>query len=125
MAAPTRIAIVRGLVPTTANEVAAVTRKRRRRLVVDEQQWNANLTIPEYLDVVRDFPHRALSLFAGARNIGIGFKNTDAGGNVHLFWLKLRDLTRLATTWERQLNNELQRHAIPPEKYPEYPAPQR
>ena len=119
------IAIVHGLIPTTNDEVAAVTRKRRRRLVVDEQQWNANITIPEYLDAVRDFPDGAFSLFDGARNIGIGLKNTDTEGNVHLSWLKLRDLTRLVTTWERQLNNALQRHAIPPEQYPEYPAPQQ
>lgn len=119
------IATVHGLVPTTDDEVAAVTRKRRRRLVVDELQWNVNITIPEYLDAVRDFPDDAFSLFAGARNVGIGFKNTDARGNVHLFWLKLRDLTRLATAWEHQLINALQRHAISPKQYKEYRALQQ
>jgi hypothetical protein len=119
------IRIVHGLIPTTDEEVAAVTRKHRRRLVVDEQQWNATITIPEYLDDVRDFPDGAFSLFDGARNIGIGLKNTDDRGKVHLFRLKLRDLTRLATTWERQLNNALQRHALPPEHDPEFPGPQQ
>jgi hypothetical protein len=119
------IAIVHGLVPTTDDELAAVTRKRRRRLVVDEKQWNANITIPEYLDAVRDFPDGAFSLFVGAHNIGIGFKHTDATGNVHLFWLRLRDITRLATAWEHQLITALQRHAIPPEQFKEHRALQQ
>jgi hypothetical protein len=120
-----RIGIVHGLDPTTDDEVAAVTRQRRRRLIVDEQQWNANITIPEYLDAVRNFPDGAFSLFAGERRIGIGFKNTDAGGNLHLLWLKQRDLIRLAKTWEHQLIDAVRRHAIAPERYPEYPALRR
>ena len=114
------ISIVHGLVPTTNEEIASITRKRRRRLVVDDQRWNDAVTIPEYLDAIRDFPDGAFSLFEGDRNIGIGFKNTDATGSIHLFWLKLRDLNRLTTTWEQQLKNALQQHAIPPEQHPKY-----
>jgi hypothetical protein len=40
------IGIVHGLVPTTDDEVAAVTRKHHRRLVVDEQRWSGTITIP-------------------------------------------------------------------------------
>lgn len=119
------IGIVHGLDPTSDDEVAAITRKRRKRLVVDEDQWHATLTIPEYLDEVRDFPDGAFSLFSGDRKIGIGFKKTDSQGEIQLFWLKLRDLTRLAANWQQQFIGALQRYAIPPERYGEYPALQR
>jgi hypothetical protein len=80
------------------------------------------VTVPEYLDAIRDFPDGAFSLFKSTRNIGIGFKNTDANGNVHLCWLRLRDLKLLTTDWERVLMAALRLHEIPPEQCREHPA---
>jgi hypothetical protein len=51
----------------------------------------------------------------------MGFKKTEAGGNVRLFWIKRRDLVRFGNDWQVKLANAITRLAIPPERYAEYP----
>jgi hypothetical protein len=41
--------------------------------------------VPEFLEDIYDFPDGNFSHFARGRQIGMGFKKTDAGGRVHLF----------------------------------------
>lgn len=92
------IGIVHGLEPTTDEQLAAVTTKRKRRLVANEERWQAAITVPEFLDDVYDFPDGAFSLFKGNNKIGIGFKNTDENGQTRLRWLKITDLNKLMKT---------------------------
>jgi len=116
------IGIVHGLDPTTDEQIAAVTRRRKKRLVLDEQQCQAAITVPDYLEDVYNFPDGAFSLFAGTRKIGIGMKSTDERGKTRLYWLRLRDLRRLATRWDQRLTQAVQQHAIPAADYQRYPA---
>ncbi|MGA2738551.1 MAG: hypothetical protein ABSG65_14035 [Bryobacteraceae bacterium] len=115
------IAIARGIDPVTYDDIAAVTRKRRRRLILDAQRYEQNLYVPEYLEEVFEFPDGNFSLYHRGRKIGIGFKKTDGRGGVHLFWIKLRDLTRFGNAWQAKVATAMSRFAIPPEKYVEYP----
>jgi hypothetical protein len=115
------IAIARGLDPVTDDEIAAVTRKQRGRLVVDEQRWAASMVVPEYLDGVFDFPDGIFSLVRRDRKFGIGFKNTDPFGNVRLLWISVRDMTRFADVWQPKVIEALVRHSIPRENYGDYP----
>ena len=77
--------------------------------------------MPEYLEDVYDFPDGNFSLFHRGRNIGIGFKTTDADGSVRLFWIKRRDLMRFGHHWQEKVINALQAAAIPQERYGDYP----
>ena len=115
------IGIARGIDPVSDADIAAVTRKRKRRLILDPQLWEQNIEVPEYLEEVYNFPDGNFSLFHRGRAIGIGFKTRDAKGNVRLFWIKRRDLLRFANAWGEKVNNILARLAILPETYPDYP----
>jgi hypothetical protein len=70
---------------------------------------------------VYDFPDGNFSLFARSRQIGIGFKKTDPGGRVHLFWIKRRDLMRFGNQWQAKLGRAFASIAIPREDYTQYP----
>jgi len=114
------IGIARGIDPVNDDEIAAVTRKHHRRLIVDEQRWKANVFVPEYLEEVWDFPDGMFSLFDRGRKIGIGFKKTESDGNVRLFWIKLRHLERFGIAWKTKVMDALFRSEIPPENYGDY-----
>ena len=96
------------------------TRKRKRRLTLDAGLYERNIFVPEYLEVY-DFPDGNFALLLRGRHIGIGFKQTDAGGHVRLYWIKRRDLMRFCNDWQQKIGNALARLAIPPESYAEYP----
>ena len=115
------IGIVHGLDPTTDKEFEAVTRRRKKRLIPDEQLFEATMIVPEILEEVYDFPDGAFSLVKGKKKIGIGFKMTDEFGKTRLQWLRLRDLQQLATKWEQQLSTLAEQHAIPPSDYRLHP----
>lgn len=116
------ISVVRGLDPVTKQEMAAVTRRKpgRKRIVVDEEKFQANLQIPEYLNEIWDFPDGAFSLFDGGRRIGIGIKATDRTGFARFYWFKLRDVSRFFKSCEGLFLATAIKYAIPPEKYEEY-----
>src|SRR5260370_41957942 len=88
------IGIARGIDPVSDDDIAAVTRKRKRRLTLDAELYEQNLFVPEFLEEVYEFPDGNFALFHRGRQIGIGFKKTYADGNVRLFWIKRRDLAR-------------------------------
>lgn len=113
------IGVVRGLDPATDEDIAAVTlrRSRRKRLVIDEERWRKNISIPEYLEEVWEFPDGAFSLFHRNRKIGIGIKATDRDGGKHLYWMKLRDLRRFSAAGQATFLDAVLRHAIPPESH--------
>jgi hypothetical protein len=111
------ITIVHGLHPTTDEQIAAVTTRRKKRLVADEEKFLAGIIVPEYLEDVYDFPDGAFSLFAGNTEIGIGFKRTDATGRNRLRWIKLRDLRQLFTANALRLLQAVHEHAIPTADY--------
>lgn len=115
------IGIVHGLDPTTNEEIEAVTRRRKKRLIPDEQLFQTTMTIPDFLEDVYKFPDGAFSLFKGKKKVGIGFKTTDEHGKTRLQWLRLKDLQQLATKWEQQLSTLAQQHAITPADYHRYP----
>jgi hypothetical protein len=115
------IGIARGIDPVNDEDIAAVTRKRRRRLKLDWQLYEQNVSVPEFLDEVYDFPDGNFALFHRSRKIGIGFKQTDGEGVVRLFWIKRRDLMRFSSAWQAKVAGTLRSLAIPPERYPEYP----
>jgi hypothetical protein len=115
------IGIARGIDPVSHADIAAVTRKRKRRLALDSELYQRNVFVPEYLEDVYDFPDGNFTLIHRGRNIGMGFKETDAKGNTSLFWIKRRDLAKFGNDWQEQVIGTLQRMAIPPDRYAEYP----
>jgi hypothetical protein len=115
------IGIARGIDPVSDKDIAAVTRKRKRRLTLDAELYQQNVFVPEFLEEVYDFPDGNFTLLHRGRPIGIGFKKTDADGHVRLFWIKRRDLLRFGNGWSAKVIDALRRIAIPPENYPAYP----
>ena len=114
------IGIARGIDPVSDEDIAAVTRKRKRKLTLDLGLYQQNVFVPEFLEEVYDFPDGNFVLFHCGRQIGIGFKKTDAEGHVRLFWIKRRDLMRFCHDWQEKVIDSLRRIAIPPEGYAEY-----
>lgn len=115
------IGIARGVDPINEQDLAAVTRKRKRRLVVDAQLYRQNIFIPEYLEEVYDFPDGNFALLRRGRHLGIGFKATDPAGNIHLSWMKRRDIVRFGNRWQPVIIDALRSAAIPAERYRDYP----
>jgi hypothetical protein len=111
------IGIARCIDPVSDDDVAAVTRKRKRRLTVDAELYKRNVFVPEFLEEVYDFPDGNFALFHRGRQIGVGFKKTYAGDDVRLFWIKLGDLKRFGNDWQEKIGGALARFAIPPERY--------
>ena len=112
---------IRGVDPVSDEDIAAVTRKRKRRLALDAQLYEQNLFSPECLEDVYEFPGGNFALFHRGRQIGIGFKQTYGDGDVRLFWIKRRDLMRFGHAWEETVISAFAAAAIPPERYREYP----
>jgi hypothetical protein len=107
-------------------DVAATTHKRKGRLAIDPQLYEANIFVPEFLEEVYDFPDGNFALFRRRRRVGIGFKTTVAGGgDVRLAWIKLTDLMRFGRSWEPKVMSTLASFAIPPERYADFPPLQR
>jgi len=115
------IGIARGIDPASDADIAAVTRKHKRRLTLEAGLYRQNVFVPEFLEEVYDFPDGNFALFHRGRQIGIGFKTTVAEGYVRLFWIKRRDLIRFGNNWQEKIGNALSRLAIPRETYAEYP----
>jgi hypothetical protein len=115
------IGIARSIDPVSDADIAAVTRKRKRKLALDAELYQQNVFVPEYLDEVYDFPDGNFALLHRGRPIGIGFKKTMPGGNVRLFWIKCRDLMRFGNQWQAKMAPMLQGAAIPREQHGEYP----
>jgi hypothetical protein len=115
------IGIARGIDPLDDQAFAAVTRKRKSRLVVVPQLYEQNVFVPEYLDEVYDFPDGNFALLRRGRHLGIGFKATDPAGNIQLSWMKRRDITRFGNRWQPKIIDALRSAAIPREQYPDYP----
>jgi hypothetical protein len=116
------IAIVRGLDPTSDADIAAITRRRpgRKRIVIDEDQLQANIIIPEYLDEIWNFPDGAFSLFRRGRKIGVGIKTTDQSGYAYLYWFKLHDVSKLCGEFQHRFVAVARKYAIPKERYKDY-----
>jgi hypothetical protein len=115
------IGVARGIEPVGDADVAAVTTKRKKKLLVDPQRYQNNICIPEFLEGIYDFPDGNFTLTHRNRGIGIGFKRTDAKGHVRLFWIKRRDLLPFGNNWQKRVIHALRRIAIPPEDYALYP----
>jgi hypothetical protein len=115
------IGIARGVNPVSDEDIAAVTRRRKRRLALDAELYEQNVVVPEYLDDVYDFPDGNFALFHRGRQIGIGFKQTYAKDDVRLFWIKLSDLIRLNNAWQEKAASAFAAAAIPRERYADYP----
>ena len=115
------IGIARGVNPVSDEDIAAVTRRRKRRLVLGRDLYEQNTFVPEYLDDVYEFPDGNFALFHRGRQIGIGFKQTCAKDDVRLFWIKLSDLIRLGNVWQEKAASAFAAAAIPPGRYAEYP----
>jgi hypothetical protein len=88
---------------------------------LDAQRYEQNVYVPEFLEEVYDFPDGNFSLLHRGRPIGIGFKKTEADGNILLFWIKRRDLMRFGHDWQQRVIDAFRRLAIPAERYPDYP----
>lgn len=97
------------------------TGKRRKRLVVDQELWEKNLWVPEYLDEVLDFADGNFALLKDGERIGIGFKKTEMGGRIRLYWIKVRDLERFFRRWGERMEAALLQVAVPRERYGEFP----
>jgi hypothetical protein len=116
------IGVVKGIDPITDEEIAAITRRvRRRRLVIDAEQLEKNAYAPEFLEELRTLPDGAFSLIDCNRNqgtkIGVGFKNTDPFGKVQLQWLRLRDVSRLFNSTKGKFIDIAQRYSMPASDY--------
>jgi hypothetical protein len=88
------IGIAYGIDPVSDADIAAVTRKRKRRLALDAELYRRNALVPKYLEDIYDFPDGNFSLYHRGRQIGIGFKKTMPDGDVRFYWIKRRDLMR-------------------------------
>jgi hypothetical protein len=110
------IGIARGIDPVSDADITAATRKRKRRMALDAKLYRQNVFFPRYLEDVYDFPDGNLTLVHRRRNVGIGFKQTDAAGDIRLFWIKRRDMVRYGNDWQKKLISALQRFPIPPER---------
>ncbi len=110
------IGIVRGLEPTTDEQIAAITTKRlgRKRLMLVEEKFKASIQRPEYLDDVWDFPDGPFSLFDQRGRVGVGFKTTDRFGLARLHWVKLRDFHRFSRAMMQRLCDAAGRYALRP-----------
>lgn len=114
------IGIVRGLEPVTDKDMTAITRRRRKRVVVDEDRLRNNVKFPEYLEDILDAPDGAFSLVLRGRKIGVGIKATDRRGMATLHWFKFRDVSRLFAVLQDRFVATASKYAIPKERYPDY-----
>jgi hypothetical protein len=115
------IGIARGVDLISDEDIAAVTRRRKNRLVIDPELYKRNILVPKFLEDVYDFPDGVFALFRRQRRIGMGFKATGAHGEVWLSWVKLTDLMRFGHSLQDKVMSTLASFAIPPEQYPDYP----
>jgi hypothetical protein len=100
------IGIARGIDLISDLDIAAATRKRKGRLAIDPQLYEAHIFVPEFLEEIYDFPNGTFALFRRQRRIGVGFKATRADGDVCLSWVKLSDLMpRLAAEGDEHTAN--------------------
>lgn len=120
-----KIGIARGIDLITDQDIAAVTRKRKRHLFIDQELYQRNIYVPQFLEEVYDFPDGNFALFRRSCRIGVGFKGTRADGDIWLTWIKLTDLMRLGRCWEGKVISALKDLAIPPERYADFPVLQR
>src|SRR6267142_287903 len=111
------IGIVMRLEPITDEDMASVTRRRRRLIMVDEDRLRNNVQIPEYLEEIWTFPDGAFSLVSGGCKIGVAIKATDKFGRARLYWFKLRDVSRFVRTFQDHLVRTALKYAIPRERY--------
>ncbi len=114
------INIVLGSELGSDEEIAAITRKRKRKLVLDPKLYKDKVFALEYLEEIYDFADGNFSLWYRNSRIGIGFKRTDGDGRVHLSWIKLSDLLRFGYNWQEKVMNALQTASIPPDRYGDY-----
>lgn len=114
------IGIVTGLELVTGEDMAAITRRQRKRVVVDEDRLRNNVKIPEYLEDIWDAPDGAFSLVLRGRKIGVGIKATDRRGMATLHWFKLRDVSRLFAVLQDRFVATASKYAIPKDRYPDY-----
>jgi hypothetical protein len=114
------IGIVMGLEPVTDEDMAAITRRQRKRVVGDEDKLRNNIQIPEYLEDIWAVPDGVFSLVHRGRKIGIGIKATDHLGHSRLYWFKLRDVSRFFATFQNRLVATASKYAIPKERHTDY-----
>jgi len=119
------IGLARGIDLITDEDIAAVTRKRKGRLEIDPQLLQRNIFVPEFLEEVYEFPDGIFALCRHGRRIGTGLKVTAPDGVARLGWVRLRDLSRFGHDWQIKLTRVLDRFAIPPDRYADFPALQR
>jgi len=78
------------------SDIPAITKLRRRKLVIDQERLAARLSVPEYLDDLYELPDgHTFTLFSckkhrDPRMLGLGFKFTDGTGRRWLVWLPRR-----------------------------------
>lgn len=115
------IGIARGIMPVSEEDFLAVTRRRKRRLSIDQQLYEANIVVPEYLEDVYDFPDGNFSLVRRGNHVGFGFKRTEEDGTVRLLWVKWRDMESLLRKLGSRVWSALERRQVPPESYRQFP----
>lgn len=102
------ITIARGVDPVSDHDIAAATRRnRRRRLIFEHELWEHSILIADYLEDVYDFPDGNFALLKRGHSIGIGFKTTDTSGRVRFMWIKRRNLTRFIHRWAPKFSDIL------------------
>jgi hypothetical protein len=114
-----QIGIARVPDATSEQDMAAVARLRKKRLVLDDEKFANNTYVPEYLGAVWDFPDGPFLLGKQGRLIGIGIKKTYQGRK-RLYWLKSRDINRFFREMEPKFIEAALRYAISPQKYIDY-----
>jgi hypothetical protein len=112
------IDVVIGLDPMTEEDVLAISRQRRRRkrVVIDEELLKPRARFLEDPADIWNLPDATFSLVAGGRKIGFGMKLTDRSGFRHLYWLKLRDLSRVSHTFQAHLIAVASKYSLPKSK---------
>jgi len=100
------IGVVTGLFPTET-DIPKITRKSRggKRLKIDIKLLEQNITAPEYLNDIYDYPDETVfTLLKRRKNkwkqIGMLFKKTYSNGGQRLFWTKFGGEIKLLNKYE-------------------------
>ena len=66
------IGIARGVDPVSDLDITPITRKRKRRLILDPCLYEQNIFVPKYLEQVYEFPDGQFTLFIYGGKLGLG-----------------------------------------------------
>ena len=118
------ITIVYGLYPSDTDFAKITKRNSHKRLDIDNNAFQNNVYVPEYLEEIYDMEDGAFSLISirrrKSKHIGVAFKTTLLSGDIDIFWIKLKDLPRMMKRMEPILIQEVKKYQLSREEFSKY-----